>query len=316
MASRTALIVAFLLTGLATVAAQTFPTKPIRIIVGPSPDAVARVVGQHLQETWGQPVVVEARTGAGGALAANTVTSAEPDGHTLLFATPSYTLNTVLKTASYDALLDFAPVGLIGTGSYTLVVHPSVPAKSFAELITLAKAQPGKLNCASAGIGTAPQIACEAFNRIPGVNIVHVPYRNVNEAISGVVGNHVQIFVAVSLVAQQQMQSNSVRALATTGARRSQLLPELPTIAESGYPNIVLGSWNGFFAPVRTPKPVLAKLHATAVAAMKELETEGVLEKRQTPISLSASPADFDAYVVSELKRWDKIIKDNNVKID
>src|SRR5262249_31501904 len=189
--------------------AQTFSSQPIRIIVGPSPDAVARVMGQHLQDTWGQPVVIEARTGAGGQIAATTVAGAEPDGHTLLFATPSYTLNTALKTASYDVLRDFAPAGLIGTGSYTLVVHPSLPAKSFGELVALARSQPGKLNCASAGIGTAPHIACEAFNRIPGVNVIHVPYRNVNEAMSGIVGNHVQIFVAVSLVARRQMDSGS-----------------------------------------------------------------------------------------------------------
>ena len=302
-----ALALVLLTAGVAPAAAQTFPTKPIRIIVGPSPDAVARVIGQHLQETWGQPVVVEARTGAGGALAANTVTSSEPDGHTLLFATPSYTLNTVLKTASYDALRDFAPVGLIGTGSYTLVVHPSVPAKSFAELIALAKAQPGKLNCASAGIGTAPQIACEAFNRIPGVNIVHVPYRNVNEAISGVVGNHVQIFVAVSLVAQQQMQSNAVRALATTGARRSQLLPELPTIAESGYPNIVLGSWNGFFAPVRTPKPVLEKINDEILRGLEQPK----VRERLITLGQEFQPLDvagYRAFVEADLKRWSVLI--------
>jgi tripartite-type tricarboxylate transporter receptor subunit TctC len=308
MAIRTVLIAAFLLAGLASAAAQTFPTKPIRIIVGPSPDAVARVVGQHLQETWGQPVVIEARTGAGGALAATAVASADPDGHTLLFATPSYTLNTVLKTASYDALRDFAPVGLIGTGSYTLVVHPSVPAKSFAELIALARAQPGKLNCASAGIGTAPQIACEAFNKIPGVNIVHVPYRNVNEAISGVVGNHVQVFVAVSLIARQQMQSNSVRALATTGAKRSQLLPELPTIAESGYPNIVLGSWNGFFAPVRTPRPVLEKINDEV---LRSLEQPKVRERLIT-LGQEFQPLDlagYRAFVEADLERWSVLIE-------
>lgn len=305
---RAALIVAVLLSAVANAAAQTFPSKPIRIVIGPSPDAVARVLGQHLQETWGQPVVVEARTGAGGALAANAVATAEPDGHMLLFATPSYTLNTVLKTASYDALRDFAPVGLIGTGSYTLVVHPSVPVKSFAELIALAKAQPGKLNCASAGIGTAPQIACEAFNKIPGVNIVHVPYRNVSEAISGVAGNHVQIFVAVSLVARQQMQSNAVRALATTGAKRSQLLPELPTIAESGYPNIVLGSWNGFFAPIRTPKRTLEKINAEV---LRSLEQPKVRERLITlgqeflPLDL----AGYRAFVEADLKRWSVLIE-------
>jgi tripartite-type tricarboxylate transporter receptor subunit TctC len=308
MASRTVLIAAFLLSDLAIAAAQTFPTKPIRIMVGPSPDAVARVVGQHLQETWGQPVVIEARTGAGGALAATAVANADPDGHTLLFATPSYTLNTVLKTASYDALRDFAPVGLVGTGSYTLVVHPSVPAKSFAELIALARAQPGKLNCASAGIGTAPQIACEAFNKIPGVNIVHVPYRNVNEAISGVVGNHVQVFVAVSLIARQQMQSNSVRALATTGAKRSQLLPELPTIAESGYPNIVLGSWNGFFAPVRTPRPVLEKINDEVLRGLEQPK----VRERLITLGQEFQPLDlagYRAFVEADLERWSVLIE-------
>jgi tripartite-type tricarboxylate transporter receptor subunit TctC len=301
-------MLAILVGELSVAAAQTFPTKPIRIIVGPSPDAVARVVGQHLQETWGQPVVVEARTGAGGALAATAVANADADGHTLLFATPSYTLNTVLKTATYDALRDFAPVGLIGTGSYTLVVHPSVKAKSFAELIALAKEQPGKLNCASAGIGTAPQIACEAFNKIPGVNIVHVPYRNVNEAISGVVGNHVQVFVAVSLVAKQQMASGAVRALATTGAKRSQLLPDLPTIVEAGYPNIVLGSWNGFFAPARTPRPVLEKVNSEVLRGIEQ----PAVRERLLALGQEFQPLDlagYRAFVEADLQRWSVLIE-------
>lgn len=297
-----------LLWSAAAAQAQTFPSKPIRIIVGPSPDAVARVMGQHMQETWGQPVIIEARMGAGGQIAATTVAGAEPDGHTLLFATPSYTLNTVLKTASYDVLRDFAPAGLIGTGAYTLVVHPSVPARSFAELIALAKAQPGKLNCASAGIGTAPHIACEAFNKIPGVNVVHVPYRNVNEAMNGVVGNHVQMFVAVSLVAKQQMVSGTVRALATTGTRRSMLLPELPTIAESGYPNIVLGSWNGFLAPARTPRPVLDKLNGEV---LRGLEGPKVKERLLT-LGQEFLPLDVDGYrafIEADLKRWSVLIE-------
>jgi len=297
-----------LLASVAAVIAQTFPSKPIRIIVGPSPDAVARVMGQHLQDTWGHPVVIEARTGAGGQIAATTVAGAEPDGHTLLFATPSYTLNTVLKTASYDVLRDFAPAGLIGTGSYTLVVHPSVQAKSFAELVALAKAQPGKLNCASAGIGTAPHIACEAFNRIPGVNVVHVPYRNVNEAMSGVVGNHVQIFVAVSLVAQQQMTSGTVRALATTGTKRSMLLPDLPTLAESGYPNLVLGSWNGFLAPARTAMPILETLNGEVLRGIEQPQVkERLLTLGQEFLPLDV--AGFRAFIEADLKRWSVLIE-------
>jgi tripartite-type tricarboxylate transporter receptor subunit TctC len=265
-------------------------------------------MGQHLHDTWGQPVVVEARTGAGGSLAANAVASAEPDGHTLLFATPTYTLNTALKTATYDVLRDFAPAGLIGTGSYTLVVHPSVPAKSFAELVALAKAEPGKLNCASAGIGTAPHIACEAFNKIPGVNVVHVPYRNVNEAMGGVVGNHVQMFVAVSLVARQQMQSGTVRALATTGARRSMLLPDLPTLAEAGYPDLVLGSWNGFLAPARTPMATLEKLNGEVLRGIGQPQVKERLVTLGQEFLLLDVPG-FRAFIEADLKRWSVLIE-------
>jgi len=146
--------------------AQDFPNKPVRVIIGPSPDAVPRVVAPFLQEVWKQPVVVESRPGAGGQIAATAVAAAQPDGHMLLFATPSYTLNTALRTANYDVVKDFTAAALIGTGAYTLVVHPSVPAKNVAELIALAKQRPGRLNCASAGIGTAPHLACETFNTI------------------------------------------------------------------------------------------------------------------------------------------------------
>jgi tripartite-type tricarboxylate transporter receptor subunit TctC len=260
-------------------------------------------MGQHLQETWGQPVVIEARTGAGGQIAATTVASSDPDGHTLLFATPSYTLNTAMKTASYDVVRDFDAAGLIGTGAYTLVVNPSVPAKTFGELIALAKAQPGKLNCASAGIGTAPHIACEAFNKIPGVNVVHIPYRNVNEAMSGVVGNHLQMFVAVSLVAKQQMQSGGVRALATTGTKRSMLMPELPTLAESGYPNLVLGSWNGFLAPARTPMPILDKINGEV---LRGIALPGVKERLLTlgQEFLPLDVAGYRAFIEADVARW------------
>lgn len=160
--------------------AQGFPTRPIKIVVGPSPDVFARIVGEHLQQAWGQPVIVEPRPGAGGKLAAAAVASAEPDGHTLLFATPTYTLNAAMKLASYDLVKEFEAVSIIGLISYALVVHPGVPARSVAELVALAKSRPGGLNCGSAGIGTVPHLACETLNRSAGVNVVHVPYRDVN----------------------------------------------------------------------------------------------------------------------------------------
>ena len=296
--------------GAALALAQTtgFPTKPIRVIVGPSPDAVARVIGQHLQETWGQPVIVEARTGAGGQIAANSVSTADPDGHTLLFATPSYTLNTALKVANYDVVRDFAPAALIGTGSYTLVVHPSVPAKSVAEFVEYLKANPGKVNCASAGLGTAPQVACEVFNKIPGVAVVHIPYRNVNEAMNGLIAGHVQMFVSVSLVAKAQMQAGTARGLATTGPKRSELLPNLPTLAESGYPDFILSGWNGFLAPAATPKPILEKINAEV---RRGSELPAVKEKLIT-LGQEFLPLDVDAFtrfVREDVARWTKLVE-------
>src|SRR5262245_23151472 len=223
------------------VRAQDFPNRPIKLIVGPSPDVFSRIIGEHLQQAWGQPVVVEPRPGGGGKLAAAAV--AEPDGHTLLFATPTYTLNAAMKLASYDFVKEFEPVSIIGVISYALVVHPSVPARSVAELVALAKARPGALNCASAGIGTVPHLACETLNKSAGVNVVHVPYRDVNAAMMGTVGGTVQMFVAVSTVARAQILSGAVRGLAVTTAQRSTLLADLPTMVESGYPDFVMPGW-------------------------------------------------------------------------
>ena len=182
--------------------AQGFPNRPIKIVVGPSPDVFARIVGEHLQQSWGQPVIVEPRPGAGGKLAAAAVANADPDGHTLLFATPTYTLNAAMKLASYDLVKEFEAVSILGLISYALVVHPSVPARSVAELVALAKSRPGGLNCASAGIGTVPHLACETLNRLAGVNVVHVPYRDVNAAMMGAVSGTVQMFVGVSTTAK------------------------------------------------------------------------------------------------------------------
>src|SRR5262249_52827229 len=155
--------------------AENFPSRPIKIIVGPSPDVFSRIVAEHLQQAWGQRVGVGPRRGAGGKLAATAVASAAPDGHTLLFATPTYTLNTAMRIASYDLLKEFEPVAIIGLISYVLVAHPSVPAASVGDFVAYAKRNPGKLNCASAGIGTVPHLACEYLNKVAGTSIVHVP---------------------------------------------------------------------------------------------------------------------------------------------
>lgn len=203
--------------------AQNFPNHPIKIIIGPSPDIFSRIVAEHLQQAWGQPVVVEPRPGGGGKLAVTAVSSAAPDGHTLLFATPTYTLNTAMQVASYDLLKEFEPVSIIGVISYVLVTHSSVPATSVAELV--AYARQNKLNCASAGIGTVPHLACEYLNKLAGTEILHVPYRDVNSATMATVGNVTQMFFGVSTSAKSQIDSGTLRGLAVSTAQRSLLRP-------------------------------------------------------------------------------------------
>jgi tripartite-type tricarboxylate transporter receptor subunit TctC len=250
--------------------AQNFPNHPIKIIIGPSPDIFSRIVAEHLQQAWGQPVVVEPRPGGGGKLAVTAVSSAAPDGHTLLFATPTYTLNTAMQVASYDLLKEFEPVSIIGVISYVLVTHSSVPATSVAELV--AYARQNKLNCASAGIGTVPHLACEYLNKLAGTSILHVPYRDVNSATMATVGNVTQMFFGVSTSAKSQIDSGTLRGLAVSTAQRSLLLPALPTMMESGYPPFDMPGWGGLLAPARTPADIVEKLNGEVRRAVERSE--------------------------------------------
>jgi tripartite-type tricarboxylate transporter receptor subunit TctC len=288
--------------------AQDFPHRPIKLVVGPSPDIFSRIVGEHLQQAWGQPVVVEPRPGAAGKLAAAAVASAEPDGHTLLFATPTYTLNAAMKLASYDLVKEFEPVSLIGLISYVLVVNPDLPVRSLAELVALAKARPGKLYCGSAGVGTVPHLACETLNKSAGIDVVHVPYRDVNAAMMGVVSGTVQMFVAVSTTAKAQIQSGTVRGLAVTTAQRSALLPDLPTIAESGYPDFVMPGWGGFLAPARTPPDIVQKLNAEMQRAVRkpDVQTRLLAVGMETPPAY-APPAVAD-FIRDDVARWTRLV--------
>ncbi len=282
--------------------ADDYPNHPVRIIVGPSPDVFARIVAEHLQEAWKQPVVIESRPGGGGKLAVAAVSGARPDGHTLLFATPTYTLATAMRVATYDFVKELHPAALMGMISYALVVHPSVPANSVADLVALAKQQPGKINCASAGYGTVPHLACEMFNKLAGVDVVHVPFKDVNSAMVGVIGNHVQMFVAVSTVAKQQIIAGTVHGLAVTGAQRSTLLPQLPTLAESGYPSFVMPGWGGLMAPAATPQPILDKINAEVQRALKDPKIAAKL----LAVGIEPPPATTDAavFIKEDIARW------------
>jgi tripartite-type tricarboxylate transporter receptor subunit TctC len=288
--------------------AQSFPSHPIRIIIGPSPDIFSRIIAEHLQETWGQPVVVEPRPGAGGKLAATAVSTAAPDGHTLLFATPTYTLNTAMKVATYDLLREFGPVSIIGVISYVLVIHSSIPAMSVAELVAYAKRSPGKLNCASAGIGTVPHLACEYLNKIAGTNILHVPYRDVSSATMATVGNVTQMFFGVSTSAKSQIDSNTLRGLAVSTTQRSLLLPDLPTMIESGYPTFDMPGWGGLFAPARTPADIVEKLNREVRRAVERPD----LQKRLPTVGMEPpppqTPAEFRTFVENDIARWTQFV--------
>jgi len=306
-AARVVLIAASL--SCTAVRAQDFPTRPIRLIVGPSPDVFSRIIADHLQQAWGQPVVVEPRPGGGGKLAASAVANAEADGHTLLFATPTYTLNAAMKLASDDLVKDFEAVSLLGLISYVLVVNPKLDVHSVGELVALAKTRPGKLNCASAGIGTVPHIACETLNLSAGVNIVHVPYRDVNSAMMGTVGGTVDMFVAVSTTAKAQIEAGTVRGLAVTTAERSTLLPTLPTMVESGFPNFVMPGWGGFLAPAHTPKQIVQKLNAEIERGIRRPEVQARLltvGMEPPPVLDPSGVADF---VRDDVARWSALVQ-------
>jgi tripartite-type tricarboxylate transporter receptor subunit TctC len=291
---------------LGAAAAQTanFPDHAIKIIVGPGPDVFSRILGEDFKQAWGQPVVVEPRPGAGGKIAAGDVLSAPADGYTMLFATPTYTLNTAMQVAPYDLLKDFTPVAIAGLISYALVENPGVPAKSVAELIAYAKQNPGKLNCASAGIGTVPHIACEYLNKIAGVEIIHVPYSTVNAGMMATVANVTQIFFGVSITAKPQIESGALRGLAVSTPKRSLLLPDLPTMIESGYPSFNMPGWGGLIARAGTPPDIVAKINAEVQRAVRQPELQRRLLAAGLEPPPAYSPAEFGNFIAQDVARW------------
>jgi tripartite-type tricarboxylate transporter receptor subunit TctC len=289
-------------------AAQLYPNRPIKIIVGPSPDVFSRIVAEHLREVWGQPVIVEPRPGAGGKLAATAVGTASPDGYTLLFATPTYTLNTAMGVATYDLMNEFEPVAIIGLISYALVTHSNLPVRSAGELVAHAKAHPGALNCASAGIGTVPHLACEFLNKSAGVSIVHVPYRDVNSAMMATVGGVTQMFFGVSTNAKVQIDTGALNGLAVSTEERSLLLPTLPTMVESGFPDFVMPGWGGLIAPAGTPKDILGKLNLEIRHAVGRSD----IQQRLIDVGMEPpppySPKELKDFIRDDIARWTKFV--------
>ncbi|HUP96221.1 MAG TPA: tripartite tricarboxylate transporter substrate binding protein [Burkholderiales bacterium] len=315
--SRVRCVAAMLLLGAPAAAiAQEFPVKPVRVIVGPGPDIVARIFGQRFTESWGQQTIVETRPGGGGTVAAETVAKSQADGYTLLLASASYTINAVLQPGAIDLLRDFSPVAFAASSPFLLLVHPSVPARSVKELIALAKARPAQLNYASSGNGTPPHLAGELFKSMAHVNIVHIPYKNAAPAIVDTISGQVQMMFAILPLGLPHVQSGRVRALGVTALKRSTLVSNLPTLSESGLAGYEVIGWNGLLAPAATPKSVVTKINGEVSRALKQGDVPQKLAAVGYEPASENTPEQFAAYLKAEIAKWAKVVKESGAKAD
>jgi tripartite-type tricarboxylate transporter receptor subunit TctC len=307
---RVVLAIAALAIGLGARAhAEDFPTRYIKVIVGPGLDTPARVFGAKMADVLGQQVVIEPRPGAGGVIAVQAAAAAPPDGYTLLLATAAYTINTALGQSPLDLRRDFAPIGLATTVKYVLVLHPSVPAHDLPSLIAYMKAHPGGINYASPGIGTPPHLAGELFKAMTGVEIVHVPFRDANSAIAAVVGGSVQMMFSLAATAEPQIAAGSLRGIAVTSIEPSPFVPGIKPLAELGLPGFDVLGWNGFVAPRGTPAPVIAKLNAAMNAGFADEQLhQRVLASGYEPYRRN-TPEEFSQFIAADTAKWIGVVK-------
>ena len=287
--------------------AQDYPTRPIRLILGPSPEATPRYIAERLQKELGQAIVVEPRLGAGGDIAAKAVSSADADGYTLLYASSNFSLATAMQLGSFDFARDFEPIALVGTSAYVLVVNPQVPAKTPQELIALAKAKPGELNCASSGMATPGHLSCEMLKSMAGIDIVHVPFRNAGAAMNGLVSGQVQLGVTVSTAARGQIEAGAIRGLAVTTAEPSPLVAGLPAL-QTVLPGFIVQGWGSIVAPKGTPKPIIENLNAAVMRVTQDPEVKAKLFSFGLAAADSHSPEQFGVFIRSEIDRWNRTI--------
>src|SRR3984957_5265380 len=293
--------------------AQDYPAHPVRIIVpfgagGPA-DVTARLLGNALQQSFGQPFVAENHTGAGGVIGTLEVVKSPPDGYTLLMMSNTQTANeSLVPQRKYELMRDLAPIAPINYSDLVIVVNPQVPAKTLQELIALAKSQPGKLNFASSGQGTPYHMAGELFKSMAGIDVVHVPYRNSGDARSGVIGGQVQMMIDAVTTMAPNVSAGQVRALATTGKTRSGVLPDVPTVTEAGVPGYEATIWLGLMAPAGTPKPIVDKLNAAVNEVIKRPDIVK-LWSDQGADPMSMTPEEFDKYLRGDIEKWAEVCK-------
>jgi len=298
-------------------AADEYPNRPVRLIVpfppGGSNDVVGRLVAEQLSAQLRQQVFVDNRGSAGGIVGTEMAAGAAPDGYTLLVISIPFVVDPALHKLNFDPIKSFEPVALLATGPDVLVVNPAMPVKSVKDLVELAKAKPGQLNYASAGIGTFTHLAGALFTQLAGVRIVHVPYRGGGPAIQDVLADHVGIMFSSLIQTAPFIKNGELRPLGTGGAERSSALPDVPTIAEAGVPGYAAANWWGILAPAGTPPAVIEKIHDTIQTALKSPELQKEFA-REGATTAAISSAEFGEFIRSEIAKWSRVVREDNIQ--
>jgi len=309
-----------LLIAMGAAAAQSYPTHPVRMIVpyaaGGASDVTARIVAAGLSERLKQQIVVENRTGAGGAIGAEVAAKAAPDGYTLLLGSASeIVMLPVVARIPFDPVRDFAPVAMVSDIALVLAVHPSLAAQSVQELIALAKSRPGAINYGSAGIGATSHLAMAMFNAMTGTQMVHVPYKGSVPATADLVAGHLQVGTPTLPAALPYVKGGQLRVLAVTSARRWPTLPDVPTLAESGVPGYEMTLWTGLMAPAGTPQDIVTQLHRETVEVLAMPQVKEAIGRQGGEIN-TGGPAEFGALIKADLAKWKRVVKEADIKVD
>jgi len=299
------------------VLAQEYPSRPIRLLVGVAPgggtDFVARMVAQKLNEAWGQAVVVDNRTGATGLIAMELTAKAPPDGYTLFVFNVGHMMSAHLtRKVAFDPVKDFAPVSLVANGTLMLATHPSLATKTVADLVSAAKARPGRINYASGGAGGVQHLSAELLKREAGIDLVHVPYKGSGPGTLALLAGEVQVFITNMLAVLPHSRAGRLNGLAVMGATRNPAAPEIPTFRESGYPSVDVSLWQGVYAPARTPAPIIRKLSDQIAAAAKAPDSVRALaDQGAEPAGLG--PGEFTAFLAREREKWLRVARDAKI---
>jgi len=299
--------------------AETYPAKPIRLVVplapGGTTDTLARIIGQRFNDSFGWPVIVDNRPGAGGNIGNEVVARAAADGYTLLMTTPPLVINPSLMKVGYAPLSDYTPISLVASIPVVLAVHPSVPARSVKDLIALAKSNPGKYNYASSGNGGGPHLSAALFASMAGIDVIHVPYRGSGPALSDLLGGQVHMQFSGLPPLLPFIKSGKLRALGVAGARRSVTLPDVPTISQAGLPGYESASWQGLAAPAKLPKHITARIHAEIAKFIAVRENQSrLIELGAEPIG--SSPEEFSVFIKAEFEKWARVIRQIGARAD